>query len=293
MRKKSVMCIALAASMMMGIVANAEEVMVSFEKQSMGLEGVKNARQLGGYAGADGKIIKDNLLLRTGKLSDATEEDLAKLAEEYQVKKVIDFRTTDEMESAPDPNVGGAENLWISILEETGSSENMAVTASYDSDPVQALVDYAKSGSARTMYTDIVTSEHAQEGYAQFFDELIAQEEGAVLWHCTGGKDRAGLASVLLLSALGADEETILADFELSNAVYQTNIEYMGQAAEEKGCTEEEVNAVKALAGVSVEYMKEALELIDSEYGSMHDYLNNQLDVSDEEIAVLQARYLE
>jgi protein-tyrosine phosphatase len=33
----------------------------------------------------------------------------------------------------------------------------------------------------------------------KFFQELINQEEGAILWYCTAGKDRAGFGTVLLL----------------------------------------------------------------------------------------------
>lgn len=293
--KKRLAVLGISAVMMTGLISGltAGAAEVSYEEQSIGLEGVANARQLGGYISADGKKVKENLLLRTGKLTDATQADLAKLTDTYHVTKIIDFRTSFEKEEAPDPEVAGAENLWISILEEEGDTSNLAATVSSSADPVQMLIDYAKSGKVETMYTDIVVNEHSQAGYTQFFDELLNQEDGAILWHCTGGKDRAGLATVLLLSALGVEEDTIMADFELSNVAYQDNIAYMVQMAEEKGCTEDEVAGVKNLSGVNAEYMQNALDLIDDEYGSMQEYLNNQLDVSEEDIAALQAKYLE
>lgn len=67
----------------------------------------------------------------------------------------------------------------------------------------------------------------------------------------------------------------------------------LGEVAEESGCTAEELEDVKALAGVKEEYMKDALELIDREYGSMDEYLKNQLQVSEEEKSALQEKYLE
>lgn len=293
MKRKMVKGIAFMAAMVM-MSSNIYAADISLEQQSIGLESVENARQLGGYTGADGKTVKDNLLIRTGKLSGATEEDKTKLKDELQVKKIIDFRTTSEKEEAPDPEIEGIQNIWVSILDEEDSTANLAAAAtSEEQDPMNALMEYAKSGKVKTMYTDIVVNEHAQEGYAKFFDELLAQEDGAVLWHCTGGKDRAGLATVFLLSALGVDQKTILEDFDLSSEAYKENMEAMGKMAEESGCTEEEVEDVKALAGVKEEYMKDALELIDREYGSMDEYLKNQLQVSEEEKAALQEKYLE
>ena len=56
------------------------------------------------------------------------------------------------------------------------------------------------------------------------FQVLLNHEDGAVLFHCTGGKDRAGTAAVLLLSALGADREVILRDFALTNIVESDRI---------------------------------------------------------------------
>lgn len=269
--------------------AETEGQAVNKESQDIGLEGVANARQLGGYIGKDGKKVKADVLLRTGKLSAATEADIQKLQDTFNLTEVMDFRTTTEKEAEPDPEIAGAENVWISIMEE----ENSAATAATASDPVTAMIEYAKSGAVATMYTDMVRSAHSQEGYAKFFQELVNHEEGAILWHCTGGKDRAGLATVLFLSALGVDQETILQDFDLSNEYYTETIAQMAKAAEAQGCTEEEIAAVKDLCGVNRTYMEDALKVIDEEYGSMDEYLKNQLGVTDEDIAVLQEKYLE
>ena len=38
------------------------------------------------------------------------------------------------------------------------------------------------------------------------FRHILATEHGAVLIHCTAGKDRTGFGSALILSALGVDK---------------------------------------------------------------------------------------
>lgn len=46
---------------------------------------------------------------------------------------------------------------------------------------------------------------------------ILQQEEGAVLWHCSMGKDRVGVGTALLLYALGVPMETIMEDYLRTN----------------------------------------------------------------------------
>ncbi len=305
------------------------------EAQSIGLEGVSNARQLGGYATEDGHRVKDGVLLRTGTLSGATEGDIEKLVDEYDLGYIVDFRTSAEIAAAPDPEIDGVENVWCSVMEEipapegdeatddgsegdegaenaassdgeVGQSDESAegddsaaalagaVASSDGADAIAMLVAYADAADLEDMYVDMVQSEHAQQGYRAFFDVLLGNEDGkAVLWHCTGGKDRAGLAAVLLLSALGVDRETALNDFALTNEFVADQIDQMTAAAEAAGYDEEQAEAVATLTGVNRDYMAKALDLIDDEFGGMDAYLHNQIGLTDDEIAQLQEMYLE
>lgn len=320
------------------------------EAQSIGLEGVNNARQLGGYVGADGRAVKDGLLLRTAKLSGATKQDIETLLDTYNLGYICNFRTTSEREQAPDPEIDGVQAIWCSILDEDGalgsvasgvsspsadddgtaSSSGTAVVAgkaatgsslsgsageaspssgSSDSsesgdaadaraqamrDTVAQLVAYGDGMDLSDMYVDIADSEHSQQGYREFFDVLLGNTDGkAVLWHCTAGKDHAGFGAALLLSALGVDRQTVLDDFELTNTFNQQKIDAMAQFAQQEGYTDEEVQTVRTLMGVDRAYMEKALDHIDEEYGSMHDYLVDEIGLTDEEIAQLQDMYLE
>ncbi|MBQ5760315.1 MAG: tyrosine-protein phosphatase, partial [Clostridia bacterium] len=76
---------------------------VTMENQTLGLQAILNARQLGGYKTTDGRTVRRDVLLRTGALGLGTPEDLAKLTDIYHIKTVIDFRTTPEIKASPDP----------------------------------------------------------------------------------------------------------------------------------------------------------------------------------------------
>lgn len=271
---------------------------VSVESQSLGLSSVDNARQLGGYKTEDGRCIKDNMLYRTAKLSTAKEEDLNKLCTSLNVGYIVDFRTTQEINSAPDPVLPSVVNTQIKVLDENeDSATTQAVTSVYNTtsdNPAESLLVMYRNGILdENMYVDVVTSQTAQKGYRQFFDVLLNNEEGkAVLWHCTGGKDRAGTATALLLSALGVDRETILNDFALTNNFNQKKIAYMGTKAMELTTDANEIDGVMYLTGVNRNFMEKALNYLDEQYGSVQNYLINVLGLTNADIQKLQDMYL-
>ena len=67
------------------------------------------------------------------------------------------------------------------------------------------------------LYRNLVMDPFSRQQYRKFFGILLDQKEGAVLWHCSAGKDRVGVGTALLLSALGVPRETILADYMMVN----------------------------------------------------------------------------
>lgn len=270
---------------------------VTADGQTLGLSGVENARELGGYYTTDGRKVKSGLLLRSAKLTNATEEDIKKLTEEHNLGTVVDLRTTSEIESGPDPIIEGVENIQIRILDEDDSSDNSgaAMTNIYSEDPVKGMIQMVEDEIVSDdMYLSGVTNEFSQQGYAEFFQVLLNNKDGkAILWHCTGGKDRAGTATVLVLSALGVDEETILDDFALTNNFYEQKITYMGEEAAKLTNDEHIIEGVKTLTGVSRDYMENMITTLNEEYGSVQNYIIEELGVSEEDIAKLQDMYLE
>ena len=88
----------------------------AYYPRSLGFQGVPNARHLGGLPTQDGKKAKDYLLLRTAKMDEATPEDLVNITQRYNVKTIIDFRTTRQRENAPDPEIEGVENKHFNVL---------------------------------------------------------------------------------------------------------------------------------------------------------------------------------
>ena len=173
---------------------------------------------MGGYTTSDGKTVKRGLILRSAALSNAADEDIKRLQDVYHLSKVIDLRMNRETEAAPDPEIPGAENIHLGIIDEKLVAERMAALdpselAEIDlNDNIGKLKLAMKVGIlGDQMYINFLSGDQGKENYKRMFEELLSMPEGkSLLFHCTQGKDRTGCAAMLILSALGVDEGTIL-----------------------------------------------------------------------------------
>ena len=282
--------------------AATETETVRAEAQSLGLTGVGNARELGGYATESGKTVKRGVLLRSATLSGATEEDMRRLREDYHLSVLVDFRMSDETAEAPEPEIPGVTNLWLPIIDEAAYQEKMASLTPEDTEGLDLTnkLDRLKLAMklglvGERMYVEFLSSKQGMENYGRLFQELLALPEGeALLFHCSQGKDRTGLAAMLILSALGADEETVLADFLLTNVFNAGLIENERRMLTELGYEGAELDAMmKAMDEVSPQYMQIALDWMKENYGSVTGYVTNALGVGDDQLETLRAKYLE
>lgn len=264
-----------------------------YQSKVIAIKSVPNPRQLGGYVTQSGKTIRENCLLRSGNLAALSDEDRKTLKDVYNVTHVIDFRTTNEFTQNPDVKIEGATYTHIRVIPDMGLSTGQDLNL----DPIQRLAElslsyYRQNGGLDTLYEFLVTSDLSQKGYQTFFDILL-ENEGSTLYHCSAGKDRAGMASIFLLSALGVDFETILDDYESSNVYYAPRLGNMRDVLERKDLSEKEIADVLDLAGVNRYIMRDALQKIETLYGGMDAYLKNQLNLSDIKREKLFMKYLQ
>ena len=88
---------------------------------------IENARDLGGIAVSGGRKVKTGLLLRTAKLEEASDSDISRLADDYSLKYVLDFRDATELDAHPDREVPGAQNLFIPVLPQLPEAEGQVI----------------------------------------------------------------------------------------------------------------------------------------------------------------------
>lgn len=267
-------------------------------QQYLPVDGIVNARDLGGYQATDGKTVRHGLLLRSASLAEAKEKDLSYLSG-IPVGTVVDFRMDFELRGKEDKMIPGARYVrlpvnssGIDVADE--DAKELSRHKSFDIRIFIMIAAFNKRAQkiAHEMYPIMVTDEDCQKQFSAFL-QMVVHADSAILFHCTQGKDRVGLASAYILSALGVDRETIIKDFDATNAIYAKDVKRLSRRVRFFGGKDKEIETVKAFIGANTDNFIKVLDLIDSEYGSMLNYIQGPLGLSDDDILRLKERYLQ
>ncbi len=257
-------------------------------------EKIPNLRDLGGMEGADGKKIRCGLLIRSEQLFNASEKDKAMLAA-LPLRRIFDFRNPKEASEKPDPAIGECVYQNLSIIDES-------TVVSWESKRSEQSIQQAKAAEndpdagAKQMcevYRNFVRTAFSRAKYAEFLQEILDTEDGAVLWHCTLGKDRCGWGSALVQAVLGVSREAILADYLFTNECLKDEIANMMETLKRITKGTNVANSGRALIEAREEYLLAAFDEIDRQYGSMDAFLEQGLGVDAAMKARFRAKYLE
>jgi protein-tyrosine phosphatase len=236
------------------------------------LQGVSNFRDLGGYAAEGGRPVRWRRLFRSDHLGALTAADHAQLAP-LGIGRVFDFRGLAERAATP--------NHWPGVVQHPLAIEPTVV---------QRLQDLAAAGRQATvpvvtalmaeLYRSLVLDQSHR--FAELFAHLL-DADAPVVFHCTAGKDRTGVAAALLLLALGVPRDTVRQDYLLTNQHYR-------HPALPRSDTP--LEALQVLWRVQDAFLDAALEAIDSTPGGLPAYLQ-RLGLGPAALAALRARYLQ
>ncbi|HZJ08821.1 MAG TPA: tyrosine-protein phosphatase [Trueperaceae bacterium] len=232
------------------------------------LEGTLNTRDLGGLPLRGGGYTLHGKLFRSDGPIGLTAADVEALLA-LPLSTVIDLRQGHELEREPSrlldrPGVD-VRNIEVwSHIDANGErpADKYDITAFY-----LAAIDHA--GSA---FANAVT--------------VLAEAEGAALFHCTAGKDRTGLLAALMLEAVGVDRDTVIADFALTHDRIGPLRERLLADAERNGVARTDF---QRLLGATPELMVPALDHLDARHGGAAAYLR-RAGVSDAAMTSLRTK---
>jgi protein-tyrosine phosphatase len=241
---------------------------------SLGLASQPNLRDLGGYAAADGNHIKKGMLFRSGDLSGLSDADL-KVLEAHGIAHDVDLRSDFEVAASADRVPAGARYHNLPLIR--GSVDLKAFLADVLSGKLDARASMIEGSSH--------PEDFALESWRQLFGLLA--EGRPVLWHCTAGKDRAGMTTALVLSALGVERDMIIQDYLKTNRFLAAQKEATIAGLNKKGTPGERL---RPILGVEREYIEAWFKGVEREWGSVQVLLT---DVLGADIGALRAHYLE
>ena len=242
------------------------------------LQGAANFRDLGGYTTTDGHHIKWKVLYRSADISKLTPADLDTLQARH-IWFDVDLRGVAESAQAPDRKNPGTDY----ILCPAGSDSTNTM--------FQRLAGMRQGGDS-LMLVFYANTTYLTPRYKPFFAKLlILPDTDALVFHCTAGKDRTGIAAALLLYALGVPYPTIEQDYVATNYYrMRENERSIGMMVNGYHLSEEVANAMMS---AKAQYLATTFDAIRRQYGSVDRYLEEELGLTAEKRTALRKRFLD
>lgn len=254
------------------------------------LSGVRNFRDVGGLPTVDGRLVRQGRLFRSGHLAHATDTDAAFLAS-LGLHTIFDFRNAaDQRLEGPDVELPGVRNVNIPLSDPADGAEFWRMVREGDLEQLKSILADGKaaarmSGSYRKMIKER-TAEHSRVLHS------LAEDSVPALMHCAAGKDRAGLAIVVALLAVGVERDAIEADYLKSNDPHR-RYKVRRSDSSPAGMSPEVMELLSPLFDARAEYLGAAFETIEETWGGTERYLSEGLKISPETRERLRDRLLD
>ena len=175
-----------------------------------------NCRDLGGYPCKDGRAVAFRKLIRCDNPSALTGEEWRVLYD-YGVRCVIDLRSSVEANMSPYKPDEEIERIAFPLQNEDEQIRALQGKSADEIDPDELARSVGKAFGKSLLDGYEQTLENSKERVAAVLN-LIGErvERGAVLFHCTAGKDRTGVVAALLYLLCGVGEADIIADYQVT-----------------------------------------------------------------------------
>ena len=228
------------------------------------LEGGFNLRDMGGYATGDGRTVRRGVLFRSGVMSLLTEADEAHLAG-LGIATVCDLRRPGERRREP--------TRWCEPAGVFYWSRDYDESSGVLGDLLRAAIP--DPGAVRQMMIDLypeILVDH-KPSYRFLFERLAAGHV-PLLFNCSAGKDRTGVAAALILSALGVPRETVVEDYLLTNEFADFGrIMARGEDRDYERFRKIDPAVIRPLLAAEPAYLDAMFDALDRDHGGIDAYL--------------------
>lgn len=230
------------------------------------LDGAYNFRDIGGLVGADGRRVRTGRVYRSDHLNDLSDADLGVIGA-LGLRAIHDFRLDSEVERQPSrlPTDPPIDVIRCPTGDVPGDTSAVDVVR----DILAGLRPVPPADFWDENYLLMLAA--GQPMFATVMASLARPEGLPAMYHCTGGKDRTGISTALLLELLGVADNDIIDDFLLTN-LYRTPYRV---AALRDGLAANGVDVVATIPiiGVCRSAMERARGELRTTYGGAEGYL--------------------
>ncbi|MCP2315253.1 protein-tyrosine phosphatase [Nocardia amikacinitolerans] len=257
----------------------------------MGLAHAPNARDIGGYPAKRGNRVATGVVYRTDALAKLDAGEQQKLVE-LGITQVIDFRSPTEASRDPDKLPSGVGRTELPVFDPANDFFLMVsglIQAGPDKQQ-EVLGDGKAAEIMRTYYRWFVTDPTARGQFAAAFRE-VANAQGAVLYHCTAGKDRTGWMTAILMSALDVPKGQIYNDFLESNDNLAAGNKHLLDALVQQGLVKDRT-LWEPIVGVDRSFLDAAFDQVQQSYDSFDRFLSEGLGIDAATLEAVRAKLL-
>ncbi|WP_290866625.1 tyrosine-protein phosphatase [Aquabacterium sp.] len=246
-------------------------------ERRIALQGAINCRDLGGLCTPDGRRVRRGMLFRADSLADLSDSDQA-LLKGLRLRHVFDLRHEDERRLRPNrlPDDAALQVHEIGFYPQGAHS-------------LMARVRQRAIGKDEAWQTMFDMYRLMPIHQAPHFSRLLMQLSGPhglpALIHCTSGKDRTGVATAMVLSALGVSHQEILSDYLLTNR-HRRDLSFMLG-------TDVDPEVLDVVKAADARFLQAALDVMASDAGGTQGFLRNRLGLTQATQQRLQDQLLE
>lgn len=230
-------------------------------------------KDLGGIINKENKVLKNNMLIRSANLNKLSISEIRKL-EKHNLRTVIDLRTSVEREERPNTKIDNVTYKNMPIFKD----KVLGITREKGNSLIKILKEMP---SLSELYKMMVTDEYSVSQLKQIINEIVTSDENAILFHCTAGKDRTGIVANILLYILDVDEKEIIKSYLEINKRNSVKAKLCYYIIRIITLNKELALKTKNYLMVSEECFEETKKAINDKYGSINDFIKNELGISD------------
>lgn len=237
---------------------------------------VAGANDMGVYRTSAGGKLRRGVIYRSNALAPVP-ADLA-ILNTLNIRADCDLRTPGEIKQQPDIPPTAVTPLNINLV---GTADVVTPTLTSAADGIAYM---------ENSYTVFVTDSGVRDRLAQVFQHIASSSDSQV-YHCSGGKDRTGWVTMILLTVVGVPQNVIFQDYLLTNVYSQASI----QASYQQMVTaygEAYADAYYPSFIADQRYLDAGLNEVVTSYGTLTDYISSGLGLSSTLQAQLQDKLL-